>query len=145
MFQKRIIRFLKLTKLQRKQQPKCGLLRLLLSLLIKLAFFIGLAQQDCSIQKQNKVHLQFPLFIWCFDFYFRYTCLNDLFCVEKNQMLCEKSNHIIRQFKKNNSRISLSQLSVSSFLEQIHSAKEKYQVIKFFIKSSANQNFYLQH
>ena len=35
-------------------------------------------------------------------------------------------NHIICSFKMNSSRISLSQLSVSSFLEKIYSAKEKY-------------------
>ena len=43
MFQKRIIRFSKLIKLQRKWKPKGGLLRLLLSLLTELVFFIELA------------------------------------------------------------------------------------------------------
>ena len=45
MFPKRIIKFLKLTQLRRKKQPKRDLLSSLLSLLIELVFFIELALQ----------------------------------------------------------------------------------------------------
>ena len=44
---------------------------------------------------------------------------------EKSKKFCVR-NHIICSFKKNSLRISLSQLSVSSFLKKIHSAKEKF-------------------
>ena len=53
MFQKRIIKFLKLAKLRRKEQPKRDLLRSLLSLLIELVFFIELPLQYHFIQKQK--------------------------------------------------------------------------------------------
>ena len=84
----------------------------------------------------------FHFVFWCFDFHFRHACLNDLPVLRYKeqreqrkmyywrrkikQMLYEKSYHIFCSFKRNSSGISLSQLSVSSFLEKIHSAKEKF-------------------
>ena len=85
MFPKRIIKFLKLTKLRRKLQPKRDLLRLLLSLLIELVFFIGLALQNYFIQ--NKIgyifsfHSSFVVLIFTFDMR---VSMTHRFCVINN-------------------------------------------------------------
>ena len=120
------------------------MLRLLLSLLMELTFFIELALQDYFIQKQKigyifSFHSFFGDLIFILDMR---VWMTYLFCIEKNNMnnvrcttegeksnKCCGRNHIITicSFKRNGSRISRLQLSVSSFLEKIH--KIFYQII----------------
>ena len=115
MFPKRIIKFLKLTQLRRKKQPKRDLLSSLLSLLIELVFFIELALQHHFNHKKGISSVSILLLLFWFSLW--HACLNDLpflRCKEQReerkeyywrrkikQMLCKESYHIISLFDRN--------------------------------------------
>ena len=84
MFQNIVIKFLILTKLQRKQQPKHGLLRFLASLFTQLNFSLNCLGLFYS--KTNSifwVSIQFMMFwVWLFDMY---VWMTYIFCVIKNK------------------------------------------------------------
>ena len=92
MFQKRIIKFLKLSKLQRKQQPKHDLLRSLSIFAHRTSLLHRINQLSSIIlfKNKNRVYFQFPFFFWCFGFHFRHACLNNLpfLCYKEQQEQC---------------------------------------------------------
>ena len=86
MFQNKI-RFLKLTKLQWKQQPKWGMLRLLLSLLRELRLLHRISPLGLFYSKSKIRYSLVSIVLRCFDFYFQYTRLNNLhfLCYKEQQ------------------------------------------------------------
>ena len=151
---------MKLFIVWQKQQPKHDLLRLLLSLLVQLVFFNKISPPSSFYSKTKmgyifSFHSSSDVLIFTFDLraWMTYLFLHYKEQLEQHKMfywrrqikqMCEESDHIICSFKRNSSGISLLQLWISSFLERIHLVKEKFWIIKIFIKSLTNQNFFLQ-
>ena len=125
MFQNTLIgKFLKLTKLQQKQQPKPDLLGLWPSLLIELTFFMGVAFLNLFYSKAKIEHIfslysSFDVLIYNFDMIYLFAgitcCTNEgekqiKYCVRKHAISFARLNIFIKTY---NTKMHLLQFSIS--------------------------------